>query len=40
MRFNTSHIVEECQRTRFEEEVATLHDSVPMVIKWLEELDI
>jgi hypothetical protein len=36
----TSHIVEECQRTRFEGGVAILHVCGPMAIKWLEELDI
>ena len=36
----TSHIVEECQRTRFEGGVATLHACGQMAIKWLEELDI
>jgi len=36
----TSHIVEECQRTRFEGGIATLLACGPMAIKWLEELDI
>lgn len=36
----TSHIVEECQRRRFEGGIATLHICGPMAIKWLEELDI
>ncbi|KAF0710579.1 Uncharacterized protein FWK35_00036873 [Aphis craccivora] len=34
------HIVEECQRTRFEGGVTILHDCGPTAIKWLEELDV
>lgn len=35
----TSNIVEECQRTRFEGRVAALHNCGPTAVTWLKELD-
>lgn len=36
----TRHIVEECQKTRFEGEVTTIHEYELKAVKWLESLEV